>query len=696
METSSSQQRTRASSLKIGRRIRVAFVLLVGVLIVMSVAMWMMYRAQETDAHAIDIAGRNRMLSQRIGFYAEQVVRGNIPERQETLHALIMQHDTSLAVLQFGGVAPGLDNAMALPGAADSLAPVLAHAARLWEEYKVHAIRIASEPISLGGEPNPQILEALFHVEALNQGVLEANDSLTKALVDQAQSRQSVIVSVFFLGVILVLVCALIALFLIWQLLRSIAELPYMARALAQANFLARSRIRSSSEIGQLAESFNTMADTMLMAHSKMEDQIEKRTRALDEQLTESDKTQKAVLNILEDVEDQKRDLEKAQRAALNLMSDIQIEKENVGKEKDKIDAILHSIGDGVFVVDREGVVFMYNRAASRITGFREDTVLGKPFTDHLQFTHTKEQDAAGQFIHKAISTGQITEPSMHSSIVRHDGTPVAIAATAAPLKDTDGHVIGSVVVFRDISKEAAIDKTKTEFVSLASHQLRTPLSTINWYTEMLLAGDAGRITKNQRMYLNQIYTGNQRMGDLVNSLLNVSRLELGTFSIEPVKMDIVKEATSTLHELQPLIKEKKMHIKTTFGSIDHILADPNLVRVIFHNLLTNAIKYTPEEGQVDMSIQYVDDQIEIVVTDTGYGIPQAQQDKIFTKLFRADNVKEKDTTGTGLGLYIIKSIVDHVGGDIDFTSVEGKGTTFRVHLPKRGMIKKKGTRKIG
>ena len=231
----------------------------------------------------------------------------------------------------------------------------------------------------------------------------------------------------------------------------------------------------------------------------------------------------------------------------------------------------------------------------------------------------------------------------------------------------------------------------KTEFVSLASHQLRTPLSTVNWYAEMLLAGDVGTLNKKQKKYLEEVYSSNQRMVELVNALLNVSSLELGTFVIDPEPMDICRLAKDVIKEQKPQIDSKK--IKFTFycgKGASRICADPKLNRMIIQNLLSNSIKYTPEGGNIRLVILRTDNKnIQIKISDTGYGIPKKQHDKIFTKLFRADNVINKDTDGTGLGLYIVKSIVEKTGGKIWFESPEeNRGTIFYVALPIKGILK--------
>lgn len=247
------------------------------------------------------------------------------------------------------------------------------------------------------------------------------------------------------------------------------------------------------------------------------------------------------------------------------------------------------------------------------------------------------------------------------------------------------------------MTREKEIDKAKTEFVSLASHQLRTPLSAISWYTEMLLNGDAGEINEKQKEYLNEVYYGNQRMIDLVNALLNVSRIEMGSFIVEPEEVDVVTLFNSVVLELKQKIEQKRLNVVTNFSkNFPKLFLDKKLMRIILQNIFSNAVKYTQEMGTISIGAKVESGFLEVEVKDNGFGIPKDEQVKIFDKLFRATNVREKETDGTGLGLYIVKSILDHSGGSISFESVENEGTTFVVKIPSTGMSKKDGERQLG
>jgi len=356
-----------------------------------------------------------------------------------------------------------------------------------------------------------------------------------------------------------------------------------------------------------------------------------------------------------------------------------------------KFQQAVESSTDGVVITDREFKIAYVNPAFERLSGFSVRKLIGKNANTHLISTKMPEE-----LIGNLVRTVTSGEPFIADDMLLAN-TDLPVRLSIFPVLEDDKPTL-FVALVQDISALKAIDQAKTEFVSLASHQLRTPLSTVSWYTEMLLSGDAGKITKEQKKYLEEIYHGNQRMVDLVNDLLNVSRLELGTFMIEPKPTDLGKLARSVVDELKPQMNAKKLKFIPTFAkNLPVINVDPKLMRIVFQNLLSNSLRYTSEKGTVwmDMKLHEQKGVLSISISDTGWGIPQAQQDKIFTKLFRADNVRERDTQGTGLGLYMVKSIIDQSGGTIWFESEENKGTTFFVEIPLEGMKKKKGKTRL-
>lgn len=373
-------------------------------------------------------------------------------------------------------------------------------------------------------------------------------------------------------------------------------------------------------------------------------------------------------------------------------------------RELEKFQMAVHGASDHIVITDADGICLYMNDAAEKITGYKKEEILGKKVGTKENWGGLMEKKVYKELWDiikkkKQKFTGELQNQ-------RKNGEKYIAKAGIAPILNEKGEVEFFVGIERDITKEKQVDTAKTEFVSLASHQLRTPLSTINWYLEMLLDGDAGKINKEQEKYLKEIHIGNQRMVELVNALLNVSRLELGTFVVEPEQVDVKEVSKSVIEELKPKIKEKKQAVKESYSrALPKIKADPKLMRIILQNLLSNAVKYSPEKGKVEIEIKKVGvgksvdgrkakkDSIFIKVSDNGYGIPKTQHNKVFSKLFRADNIKEKESEGTGLGLYIVKEIVEHSGGEIWFKSDKDKGTTFYLTLPTKGMKKKEGTK---
>jgi signal transduction histidine kinase len=221
--------------------------------------------------------------------------------------------------------------------------------------------------------------------------------------------------------------------------------------------------------------------------------------------------------------------------------------------------------------------------------------------------------------------------------------------------------------------------------VSLAAHQLRTPISAIGWYAEMMLSGDAGELTSEQKKYLNQIYNANKRMIDMVKSFLNVSRIEMNSMIFATEETNLANLLDDVIAEQKQKIIDNKIELTVNCDKdMPKLFIDLRKVRMVFQNLLSNAIKYTPTNGKITIQTKTEPDKKQVLISfsDTGYGIPADEKDKIFTKLFRAKNVLEMSTDGTGLGLYVAKNILDNSGGKIWFESEENKGTTFFLTLP--------------
>lgn len=452
---------------------------------------------------------------------------------------------------------------------------------------------------------------------------------------------------------------------------------------------------KKADEIGDLLQSAKRIASLTSIAFNNLKKKTDVHAGTLETTLEESEnqnevleKTELAMLNILEDVEDEK---EKAEKFADDLK---------------KFMLAVESTSEEVFITDPDGIILYTNPAVKTTSGFSRKEAIGKKAGIKELWGGQMEKD----FYETLWDTIKKKKRPFIGKIKNKtkQGREYWTETSISPILDNNEEVDFFVAIQRDVTKEIMIDKAKTEFVSLASHQLKTPLSSINWYTEMLLGGDVGKVSKKQKDYLNEVYQGNKRMIALVNALLNVSRIELGTFAVDPEPIDTIKLTRSVLKEMTQKIKIKKISLETNFDkNIPIISADPQLLRIVFQNLISNAIKYTGEKGAVKVTTQLKKrgqrfggkttkkDSIGLLINDSGIGIPRHQQNNIFTKLFRADNAKKSDTDGTGLGLYIVKSIIEQSGGEIWFESQPKKGTSFYALLPLEGMKEKKGTKKL-
>lgn len=233
-----------------------------------------------------------------------------------------------------------------------------------------------------------------------------------------------------------------------------------------------------------------------------------------------------------------------------------------------------------------------------------------------------------------------------------------------------------------DITQEKEIDKVKTEFVSLASHQLRTPLTSVKWQIDMLRTSKKLIVTPEILLYLEKIYHGNERMIELVDTLLNVSRIEMGTLAVDTHEVDLVQLFDDTLEEVSLDFQDKHLVLEKTFEPTCVVNTDPHLVRIVIQNLLTNAARYTPEGGHIILKVSCNAGGALLSVADSGCGISPEDQKHIFTKMFRADNAKKMVAQGTGLGLYMSKAFIERLGGSIAFESETDKGTKFTVTIP--------------
>lgn len=340
-------------------------------------------------------------------------------------------------------------------------------------------------------------------------------------------------------------------------------------------------------------------------------------------------------------------------------------------------DALFLSIGEGAIATDENGRISRVNDVACKLLGFSEQELVGQPFLWMIQSFDEEANviDPLERPITQAFITGKtLTRKCLY---LKKNGELLPIFCTVSPIM-LNGKPLGAIEVFRDITEESEIDRMKSEFISIASHQLRTPLTAIKTYAHLLRQGFAGKLTDPQTEFIDIVLNSTAHMNDLIDTLLDISKIETGRLNIEPVAIAPQRLVDEVVREFETLIKEKDIKLRVSLLKLPpEIFVDPVLTKEIYANLLSNAIKYSRPGGKILFSLVRNKDELLLTVKDQGYGIPADQKDRIFGKFFRAANALTLETNGSGLGLYMAKKIAQSQGGDIWFKSREGVGSTF-------------------
>jgi PAS domain S-box-containing protein len=410
----------------------------------------------------------------------------------------------------------------------------------------------------------------------------------------------------------------------------------------------------------------------------RLEQKVKERTKELQEKVEELEKAkeEQTVLRIREkaktrDIENKVKELEEARKALMNILEDVEEERKRAEEEKNKTLAVITNFVDGLLVFDKEGKVSLINPQAENFFKVKEKEVIGKSILELSQFPGFKPiAEVVGEEM-KGIFRKEFP--------IRED---FILEVTTAPIMREE-EKIGTLMILHDVTREKMIERMKTEFVSISAHQLRTPLSAIKWTLKMFLDGDLGEITKEQKEFLEKTYKSNERMINLINDLLNVTRIEEGRYLYRPVLADIVPICQSVIDSYKDEIEKKNLKFEFKKPKeLPKVRVDIEKISLAIQNLLENAILYNLPGGKIEISLELKENKVEFSIKDTGIGIAKDQQSRVFTKFFRAPNAMRMETEGSGLGLFITKNIIEAHGGKIWFESEEGKGTTFYFTLP--------------
>jgi len=412
---------------------------------------------------------------------------------------------------------------------------------------------------------------------------------------------------------------------------------------------------------------------------------LQSANRKLAEALREAVRERERYERQAKDLKALNTDLVEMRSALMNVLEDVEESKRQIEAERRREVASFEALAEGVLAADKAGRIFLCNPTAASILGVSADAVIGEQIEgvlrlfredDAVMQTHAFEEAFAG----KTVALGE------RLRLTRPDGSTLPVSGNIAPYEDDGDGKFGVVAAFRDVTVEREIDRQKSDFISIASHQLRTPLSALRWFLDLLLGGDAGALKPKQKEYLTDMSASVTRMVKLVGDLLDISRIESGRTKPNPERIESKAFAEALAKEFEPIVKQQKVALTVEVDEgTGTFFADPSLAHQALSNVVSNALKYTQEGGSVRLIVRSEGGGTVFEVRDTGLGIPKSQQYRVFDKFFRGENVISRETVGSGLGLNLVKTIMDLSRGQVWFTSAEGKGTTFYLSFPNDG-----------
>lgn len=478
-------------------------------------------------------------------------------------------------------------------------------------------------------------------------------------------------------GIILAGLGILIALSFIRTPLRRIDEVVSALERVMNGDLTFQAPVLAKDETGRLAIMFNTMVESIRTSQKDLKESklaLEEKADALEKDVAEHKK--------------QEQFLEESKRATLNLLEDSWKAKEKLAEEGNKLQTILSSIGDGLILIDGSYRIALVNPSASRMFGMTDEELLGQDLRSVITLWR-KSKDVVPPtswpieevFLTKKVITGTL-EDNLSISTEKHP-EKIPIVFSLAPLGG--GHA-GVVIIFRDATRDRELDEAKSGFISVASHQLRTPLTSIRWYSEMLLSQDAGPLNDAQKDFMNEIHGGAERLYQTVDLLLGISRVESGKLKMDRAPIDVGVFTSDITKEMRSQIEMKNLSLSVVPPDREPVIVwlDSLTLRQVIINLISNAIRYTNDRGLIEIKWWMGDEGREVVymVHDNGIGIPEKERSRIFSKFFRAENARSQVPDGSGLGLALVKELVESWGGKIWFDTAEGQGATFFFTIP--------------
>lgn len=529
-----------------------------------------------------------------------------------------------------------------------------------------------------------------------NDWILAGILDVTPYVTSNEQNIQKIIL---IAAAAMLLLAVVIALILGRIVTKPVGHFREVAVAMARGDFSQKIKIESHDEIGDLAVAFSEMATRLSGLYGSLEQRVKDKTEELEKkllELAESKKATEQALTVAEDAEEKARQKSKQVEDAFN---EVQRFARAADRERLTYSLLISSIGEGVVVVNPDGKITVTNTVAARIIDKSAVALNDTSLFDVVELYSPENKLMDQGYLRNIFAEGKLYNFRYWTMKRLKDNVDIVVSGVIAPLVDerSGGIVRGAIFTFRNVIEEKMLEDARIGFISTASHQLRTPLTSMRWFAEMLHDGDAGAVNEDQKHFLERISEGIERMVGLVNMLLQIARIEAGRTSIEPVPTDLKEIVLEVSKSIEIEMKEhrQKIVVSAEPDPLPTVLLDKDYPWQVIQNLLTNALRYSFDDSTVEVHLKVEGDQILMSVTDHGIGIPKDAQPRLFEKFYRAENALIKVPSGTGLGLSLAKMLVEEMGGSLRFDSQENVGTTFYMTIPLVGMAKRKGEVKL-
>lgn len=349
--------------------------------------------------------------------------------------------------------------------------------------------------------------------------------------------------------------------------------------------------------------------------------------------------------------------------------------------EKNKAEQTLRNIPDGVVVVDPQGNVILVNSTAEKWFGKKENQVLHQPIHEF------SKNPTFLQLVRSLISEKRITSAEFWIRSDEDMPQKRILLAMGSPIMGSDGRLIGVVLIIRDVTKEKEADRIKTELVSMVAHEIKSPLTSMYGFTELLLENPLPE--SKAKEYIRVIQSEVIRLTDFVNKFLSLSRLESGKIRVRMDPFDLSAVVEKAIRLSKPAADKKHIVVSVKLPEfMPFVVGDPELIEQVFLNLLSNAIKYSPKQAKVGIEIDAGENELIVHVIDNGYGIPKEAIPRIFEKFYRVSEIRsDEEIEGSGLGLALVKEILEKHGSEIKVKSKLGVGSVFTFSLRKANIV---------